>query len=270
VSVVDIIIPTKGKTDYLFKCLQSIIDNTTVPYHVHIADTGSTSEEYTDIVKFLTTKFRDKKNASLYKYTYYNFAKINNDVVKNHCTNDLLLFCNNDIQLIDSCIDSMVPVAMKDGNGTVGCRLLFENGNVQHAGQVAFTHRPEGWSEDYDRLEVTHRGLNTTNRYADEESVMGNTAALMMVTRETFYLVGGFNNQYNECFEDVEFNMEVCLAGYNNIYLDSVSAIHAESVSRTKSREAIERLLEDYNKNLVPYWANMSEYNQKILTNFSH
>ena len=43
-------------------------------------------------------------NISLIEYDYYNFAKINNDVVKNHVTNEyeFLLFCNNDIMLLNN------------------------------------------------------------------------------------------------------------------------------------------------------------------------
>ena len=46
----DIVIPTKGKTDYLFNCLQSIIDKTvTTRYHIHVCDTGSDEKELEDI-----------------------------------------------------------------------------------------------------------------------------------------------------------------------------------------------------------------------------
>lgn len=268
-SAVDIIIPTKGKTNYLFKCLQSIIDNTTVPYHVHIADTGSTSKEYHDIVKFLATKFRDKKNASLYKYTYYNFAKINNHVVDNYCESDTLLFCNNDIELIDSCVDELYAATRDDAVGTAGCRLLFEDGSVQHAGQLAFTHRPNGWQFPQDKLEVTHRGLRTRKRFKPLESVMGNTAALMCVRRDVFDRVKGFNTKYNECFEDVEFNMKVRLAGFSNIYNDTCEAIHAESVSRGKSPASIEREGRDFYDNLFPYWCSLSKSDQRLIKSFN-
>lgn len=265
----DIIIPTKGKTDYLFKCLRSIIDKTSIDYHVHVADTGSTKQEFTDIVKFLTNNFRDKRNASIYQYDYYNFAKINNHVVKNYCDNDVLLFCNNDIELIDSCVDELYAVARDDTVGTVGCRLLFEDGSVQHAGQIAFTHRPNGWPFPQDKLEVTHRGLRTRKRFKSRESVMGNTAALMCVETIKFNQVHGFNTRYNECFEDVEFNMELLLAGYNNTYIDDYSATHAESVSRTKSAEAMEKLKHDYIDNLYPFWKQLSTDQQQIITNFT-
>lgn len=266
----DIIIPTKGKTDYLFKCLQSIIDKTTIDYHVYIADTGSTKQELASITKFVIDKFQEKKNVSIFQYDYYNFAKINNHVVSNYCEGDTLLFCNNDIELIDACVDVLYDLARRDGTGTAGCRLLFEDGSVQHAGQIAFTHRPNGWPFPQDKLEVTHRGLRTRKRFESVESVMGNTAALMCVEREKFDQIGGFNVKYNECFEDVEFNMNMLLAGYNNIYTDDCSATHAESVSRTKSPQAMKKLERDYLDNLYPFWNQLTVDNQNLITNFTH
>ena len=150
----------------------------------------------------------------------------------------------------------------------VGCRLLFEDKTIQHAGQIAFTHRPDSWPFSQDKLEVTHRGLREKTTYKCIESVMGNTAALMCVEKDKFNQIGGFNTRYNECFEDVEFNMNMLLAGYDNIYMDNIKAIHAESVSRTKSPEAMKRLERDYIDNLYPFWNRLSVSQQRALTNF--
>tara|TARA_R110000824_G_scaffold20817_20_gene78108 strand:- start:4253 stop:5062 length:810 start_codon:yes stop_codon:yes gene_type:complete len=265
----DIIIPTKGKTNYLFKCLQSIIDHTECDYQIHIADTGSSKEELQEISRFIKKKFSLYENANLYSYNYYNFAKINNSVVTKHCKEDTVLFCNNDIELQGPCIDQLWEMARRANVGTVGCRLLFEDGTIQHAGQIAFTHRPEEWPFDEDKLEVTHRGLRQLTTYAPVEEVMGNTAALMCVDREKFDKVGGFNNKYVECFEDVELNMNILLAGYINIYIDRVHAVHAESVTRTKGAAAMDLLGQDYLNNLYPFWNKLSASQQRTITNFT-
>ena len=268
----DIIIPTKNKTEYLFACLSSIREKTTkTDYHIYIADTGSEQDEFDKIVQFIKDNFNESKNVTLLRYEFYNFARINNHVAVNHCKNDTFLFCNNDIELIDNCVDAMYAELQKHKTtGTVGCRLLFEDGTVQHAGQIAFTHRPDNWPVPHDKLEVTHRGLRQDTRYKSREQVMGNTAALMMVRRDVFGEAEGFNQNYIECFEDVEFNMRVMLAGYRNIYLDRVSATHHESVSRTRSHQAIQRLETDYIQNLFPFWCGLDANVQNKLTNFSH
>jgi len=264
----DIIIPTKGKTDYLFKCLQSIVDTTTVDFHVHIADTGSTDDEFNDMVKFIKNCFKNNNNVSLYKFEHYNFARVNNSVVNSHCKHDTLLFCNNDIHIQSDCIDKLYNIAMIKSTGTVGCRLLFENGKVQHAGQIAFTHRPNNWQHEDDKLEVTHRGLKSQSRYNDVEKVLGSTGALMCVRRDIFNIIGGFNQKYIECFEDVEFNMRVLLAGYDNMYIDNVDVTHAESVTRSMSSIRMQALWSDYMNNLFPYWCSLSENDQQFIKSF--
>jgi len=261
--MIEIIIPTKGKLDYLFKCLDRIKIHTTVPYQVNVADTGSTSEELGEIKKFLKFHFKKYKNANLFVYDYYNFAAINNDVVRN-TNGSRLVFCNNDVFLENDCIGRMnhVMETYKDSDirvGTVGCRLLYPDGLVQHAGQFAFV-RNNG------TLEVTHRGIGQKENYPSLDPVMGNTGALMMSERKTFEEIGCFNENYTECFEDVEYNMKCLLDGYINFYLDDAEAIHAESATRTKSWEALRKVTYDYDNTLRPYWRSLSpEQQAKIL-----
>ena len=258
--MLDIIIPTKGNTDYLFKCLNSIQDKTQeTQYHIYVCDTGSTSSELSDIQSFLKSKFSQDRNVTLVKFDFWNFAKINNIIVNEYCEGSVILFCNNDIELIDNCIDLMYSTVCSGKDvGSVGCRLLFSDGSVQHAGQVAFIHN--------NRLEVTHRGLKTRNKYKPKESVLGNTGGFMMVKRDVFIQAGQLNENYTECFEDVEFNMKLITRGYTNIYLDSVAATHYESLTRTKSHAAMERLGRDYNNNLAPFFAKLNnEEKGKVL-----
>lgn len=269
---IDIIIPTKGKVDYLTKCIRSIVNKTkTVSYHIHVADTGSDEIDLKKIFQFIKKEFSKTKNISLHKYDYYNFARINNNVVEKKTTADTILFCNNDIELIDPCIDRMYEELQKEGDtaGTVGCKLLFKNETIQHAGQECFTHRPRGyWHQPVDKLEVTHRGLGTKNTYEDVSYIMGNTAALMMMRRDVFYDIGGFVEAYKECFEDVHLNMEVALKGYRNIYIDCVRAFHSESVTRTKSQEAMQKLEYDYFKSLSPWWNALPDEDKQYLSAF--
>ena len=87
----------------------------------------------------------------LIEFNYYNFAKINNEVVKNHITQDyeFLLFSNNDIKVLNNVLYGMLKV-FKSFNrvGTVGCRLHFEDNTIQHNGVFGVILN--------DRFEVSH------------------------------------------------------------------------------------------------------------------
>ena len=87
----------------LLDCVRSFQENCDINrYTIFIADTGSSTEEIDQIKKYIY----GFDNVKLIEYDYYNFAKINNDVVKNHVSDDIdfLLFCNNDIKILNDVI----------------------------------------------------------------------------------------------------------------------------------------------------------------------
>jgi GT2 family glycosyltransferase len=58
------------------------------------------------------------------------------------------------------------------------------------------------------------------------------TAACMMVRREVFEQVGGFDESLAVAFNDVDFCLRVRAAGFRNVYLPHVVLYHDESKSR--------------------------------------
>jgi GT2 family glycosyltransferase len=231
-----IVIPTKDKYALLSSCINSILDKTKYKnYKIFIADTGSTMETKKLLREFYIEKY---DNIHLIEYDYYNFAKINNDVVKNHIDEDteLVLFCNNDIKLLNDTLSIMVKCYLDniEKAGTIGCRLHYENGSLQHLGIVAYkTHD----SASSDAIFFTHLAFGQDfNDLTVEEiiSTYGNTAACMMISKRLFNKYGGFNEKYEICFEDVELNLKALLDGkYNYTCTDAVS-YHYESQTRGK------------------------------------
>ena len=222
--------------------------NTKEKYHVYVADTGSTSNVKKRSKALLATLFED--DYTFIEYDYYNFAKINNDVAKNHLHDDVdvLVFCNNDIEIItDGLIDRMSLAISNNPDlvGTCGCRLLYPNGAIQHDGQFVILPKFEG-----DRLQMGHRNLNCNPKYLQRKrpiSVSGNTFALCATSRKLFEKIGMLSEEYIECFEDVEYNLECKLLGLKNVILESdYWASHHESLSRGKTEEAMRKLQEDY------------------------
>ena len=257
--MIDIVIITKGKLPYLFNCLESIKSKTfKTDYHIYIGDTGSTSGEIGEMILFIKENFPNK-NVSLIKYDYYNFAANNNSIVVNYCKNKYILFCNNDIKLVDNCIDEMVEyIDTHENIGTVGCKLMFEDKSIQHAGQCLFLN------EDGGNLWVSHRGLRESNLlYNDIEPVAGNTGGFMLTSRDNF-LKYKFNEEYIECLEDLEYNLSLIADGMENIYMGNVAAYHYENVTRGRNEQGDERFRIDYANTFLPFIKNNQNKN-KIL-----
>jgi len=252
--MVGIIIPTKNNTAELFKCIESIEKTTHVPYRIYVADTGSNEEVLGKMVEFFADHNGGGSSTAdvvFMRYDYYNYAKINNDVVRKIDPDvNVLLFCNNDIELsVDGTIDRMLELLMKNLMvvGTVGCRLVYPNGTIQHDGQ--FFKTPV---KPMDGLKLGH-----VNQYKDNNSdsyqrntpsvVDGNTFALCMTHRSLFVEIGMLSEEYIECFEDVQYNMECNIRGRINIIPESAYwAYHHESLTRGKTPESMERLHKDY------------------------
>lgn len=232
-----IIIPTKNNVDdLLIPCVNSIVENTFYQsYTIYIADTGSDSVEKSKISDFLTEKNQNEDIVELIEYDYYNFAKINNDVVKNKIPSDteLILFCNNDIEMINDAISIMVETYLKNKKdcGTVGCRLHYEDGSIQHMGMVIQTNNENN-------IDITHKflGWDYKNTITQTSVVHthGNTAAFMLMNKSLFENIGGFNEEYVECFEDVELNLQCFLKGKRNLTNSNAVCYHYESQTRGK------------------------------------
>ena len=247
IGKVAIIIPTKGKVNLLFDCVSSFYEHCNKDlFDIFIADTGSSDSEK-ELIKNKVLPFG---NIKLLEYDYYNFAKINNDVVKNHITKDyeFVLFCNNDIKILNNVVYGMLKI-FKDNpiTGTVGCRLHFEDNTVQHDGMVTFIDKNQSFN-------LSHLNLRCYYSYTlSTKKLVGSTGALLMIRKSVFEKCDYFNENYISCFEDVELNLKCLLLGYNNYYDGSLVSYHYESQTRNEDPEIRNKMTQDYQKNLLPF-----------------
>jgi len=257
-----IIIPTKGNVELLKQCVKSIYENDGYRmFKIYIADTGSSVEELIEIKNFISIIGNSIK---LIEYDYYNFASINNDVVKNHIDDDteLLLFCNNDIKLINNAISRMVDVYNKNRKnvGTIGARLHFADNSVQHSGIIMYVSQNGRLNNGKSiiNIHLSHYGLKSYYNYHREtkKNILGNTAAFMMISKNLFLDIGGFNTSYNECFEDVQLNIECINRNKVNIFVGESVCYHYESQTRKKSEDKLKRESEDYANRIIPFIIN--------------
>lgn len=256
---VAVIIPTKGNLEILFECIDSFFENCNPEYFsIFVADTGSTDEEK----QKMNERFSFHSNIRMIEYDYYNFSKINNDIIKNHVDDrfNFILFCNNDVKLLSNVIDSMLITFDENPSaGTVGARLYYPDNTIQHDGVFVALEKANG------RIHLGHFGIQSHYNFTNKKRVVpGNTAALMMIRKKLFEKVGMFNEGYINCFEDVELNLKCLLLGHKN-YLDNNSvAYHFESKTRNEDPDNIKKLNIDYSERLYPFIIN----NLQKLQNF--
>ncbi|MDD1702408.1 MAG: glycosyltransferase [Methanoregula sp.] len=229
---ISIIIPTKDHVEILKRCVQSILNKTTYQnYEIVIVDNQSTMQETQDYYKSL------KKNPQI-KVLYYdkpfNFSAINNYAVA-QVNSPYILFLNNDTEVIsEEWLSAMLEHAQREGVGAVGAKLLYPNKLIQHAGVIlGITGTPgqKGVAEH------SHKFLPHNCRdYFFRAQIIGNysavTAACMMMRKDLFFEIGGFNEDFIIAFNDLDLCLKLMRAGYLIIYTPYSVLYHHESLSR--------------------------------------
>jgi GT2 family glycosyltransferase len=222
-TLVSIIIPSRNLT-LLRRCVDSIRANTSYRcYEIIVVDTTRDGE--------ITSYYSDGKRESVEVIRFtdpFNYSAVNN-LAAAKTRGDALLFLNDDTEVIDEdWLTELVRWIERDSVGVVGAKLLREDGRIQHAGVVIglggfadhpFAGGPEGQRTIY----------GNTEWYRNFSAVTG---ACLMIRRELFERIGGFDEQLALCGNDVELCLRVGRSGYQVVYTPFARLRHLESVTR--------------------------------------
>lgn len=225
-SRVSIVIPTKEKVELLRPCLNSLLQHTAYgDFEVILVDNGSHQPEtlaYYDEIR------RDSRVRILDYPHPFNYSAANNFGAA-EATGDLLLFLNNDIEILDAdWLEELVRWAERPEIGAVGAKLLYPDGRIQHTGVIIgmeghASHIFWGAPEHYGGI------FGSSDWYRDYMAVTG---ACMMMRRTLFEEVGRFDEAYELAFSDIEICLRIVEAGYRNIYTPFARLRHHEGGSR--------------------------------------
>lgn len=224
--LVSIIIPTKDNVSVLRTFVNGLLYETSYPNkEIIIVNNGSEKEETLEYFKLL----KSKGVIILDDPRPFNFSRLNNFAVTK-AKGSLLAFCNNDLSVTNGgWLREMVSVALQPKVGAVGARLLFPVGLLQHAGVILGIGGVGGHC---------HKGrpkhdVGYFNRTVLRHGVSAVTAACLVIKKEIFDSVGGFDDKdLSVAFNDVDFCIKVREAGFKNIYTPFAELLHHESISR--------------------------------------
>jgi GT2 family glycosyltransferase len=156
---------------------------------------------------------------------------------------DYLVFLNNDTIPIAGWLDALVAETEGDGDvAAVGAKLLYPNGQVQHAGIVI--HQNGLPYHVYAGLAGDHPAVNRPR------DVVAVTAACLLTRRRDFEALGGFDTGFHNAYEDVDLCLRLREEGRRVRYCPGSVVIHLESVTRfaagvISGTETSERLYEE-------------------------
>jgi GT2 family glycosyltransferase len=237
---ISIIIPTKDQADILETCIKSIFEvSTWKNFEVIVISNNSTEKSLFKLLNNYKQQYPEQFLWTEYNIPF-NFSKLMNEGVK-HASGDYYLLLNNDMEVISpDWMEAMLEQAQRKTIGAVGVKLLYYNGTIQHAGVVIGLGGVAGHAfvgQDKDEPGYFNY-LQCINNFSAV------TAACLMVAKEKYHQIGGFDEQFEIEFNDVDFCLRLREAGYHNIYLPHVELYHYESFTRGHphlSKESYER-----------------------------
>lgn len=230
---VSIVIPTKDSPHVLKKCLSSLFDKTKYPnFEVICVDNGTTDIRALNLMRTYPVK-------RLLLPGRFNFSRANNLGV--HKTKgEYLVFMNNDIEVIaENWVEEMLYYARQEDVGAVGALLLYPDKTVQHAGVVLGCR---GTADHVSRF-ASAESDGYAGSLACAREVSAVTAACMMLKRETFNHVGGFNEHYFTAYQDADLCLTLRSLGKRNIFAPRAVLFHLESQSRGSYYDFVDRNL---------------------------
>lgn len=221
--LVSVIIPTTGKMQFLKPCLDTLKNSSYPAIEVIVLDNGR--GKHREGIAFAQTS-----GAKVIECNQaFNWSLLNN-IGARHSTGELLLFLNDDIEIIQqNWLENLVEHATRDDVGTVGCLLLYPNGAIQHGGVFLVDH---GGGARH----LFHKQLPGDGIYQELDNcvreVSASTGACLMTRRDHFEQLKGFDEKLSVVGNDIDFCLRARQLGLKNIWTPHSRLIHHESVSR--------------------------------------
>ena len=213
-----IVIPSYGEHAVTANCLRSIAAHPpSLPYEVIVAD-----DAYP--VPFDPAGF-DIHGVSVHRNEQNLGFLLNCNEAVARAKGLRVLLLNNDTQILEGAIDALWRTFDDhDRVGAVGSKLLYPSGLLQEAGGIIWRDGSGwNWGRDEDP---------SLPRFNYVRNVDYCSAAALMVDREAWKSVGGFDEQFAPCYyEDTDLCFALRKNGWRTLYQPASRVVHFEGVS---------------------------------------
>ena len=225
---VSIIIPSTCKLHLLKPCMESLLSRTTYPDFEILLVINEISYHVPEQAEFLKSLDADPRIRILvYEDQPFNYSKLNNWAIA-QTQSPVLCLMNDDTEVITrDWLEKLVVRTRISKVGAVGPLLLYPDDRIQHAGVILglggvaghqFVGMPKGAPGYFGRGE-------------NEQDLSCVTAACMVLKREAFEAIGGFNEELAVAFNDVDLCIRIRNDGWRILWTPEVEIYHHESAS---------------------------------------
>lgn len=242
-NYLSIILVNYNGSKFLYNCLNSIkINLSDYDYEVIIVDNSSTDNSIQII----------KDNFSSYKlicsHLNLGFGKANNLAVK-ESNGHYLLFLNTDTVLSENTPQKLLEYLRNNSTvGVISPKITFEDGRYQ----LSCGNLPSLVTEFLDKVKYKldnhyHFLLSQfyNRQYSKIREVGWVTGACLMIRRDLFEAIGGFDENFFMYFEDKDLCKRVKELGYEVIYYPTTTIIHLLGGSSHGIKKSVSKYYRD-------------------------
>ncbi|HEV8438571.1 MAG TPA: glycosyltransferase family 2 protein [Methylomirabilota bacterium] len=225
--LVSLIIPSRDRCQLLNACVSSIVARSDYrPFELVIVDNGSREP---DALAYLEQIGRDPRVRIVRDPQPFNFSALINAGVR-AAAGEVVGLMNSDAMVISpGWLSEMVSHALRPEVGVVGAKLSYPDDTIQHAGIVVGIHGVCGHVHRH----RTRDAAGYTGRARVVQQLSAVTAACMVMRREIFDAVGGFDeHNLAIAFNDIDLCLRVRALGYRTVWTPWAELYHREGASR--------------------------------------
>ena len=239
--LVSIVIPTKNQYKVVKRCIASIYEKTTYEnFEIILVDTGSTDKRVLSWYKRLADQHENIKIVD-WPEQPFSYARSCNEGAR-HAKGELLVMLNNDTEVITpDWLEKLAGDAQRKEIGAVGCLLFFpDKYHIQHAGVGVGLG---GVAANSFQMMTLTQGMSQTQHLMinTRHNMTAVTAACLMIRKELYDEIGGFDETYRVTYNDVDLCLRLHEKGYRNLYTPYVRLLHHESISVGLPEEVAKR-----------------------------
>ncbi len=227
-----VLLLNKDSPDYIEQLLPQLVEAQSgfhqqgLYFEVLIGDTGSTSQRTLTAYQVFQSR-----SVRVIDVGPYHFSANNNTLVYRHAQTSAILCLNNDIELPDpSLLYDMYVSLVSEPASVRGAQLLYPDGSVQHGG-VGFLAHDQGIFAYH----LRHRQQPEWSSKPQPVSAL--TGALLMLRRQSFLSVGGFDPAYTDECQDIDLCLKLQRLGHAHYLHAHCSVVHHENGTRVKGEE---------------------------------
>ncbi|MBE5925421.1 MAG: glycosyltransferase [Lachnospiraceae bacterium] len=224
-------------------------------FEIICVDNASTD----DSIEYLETWNKDFDIKVIRNSENMSFSAANNKGVK-EAKGQYYLFLNNDTEVTDGWLDELLIAMHNEENpGAIGAKLIYPSipdGTINAGKSYTVQHDGIAFKDSI------REGLYFTQPYnmgnGKANASIGNkpieracvTAAVLLVSKEAFEAVGGYDEKYIYGYEDVDLCLKLNKAGYKNYYCPNCLVYHYEFGTQSKDNGREVRIRRLHNMNV--------------------